>query len=341
MRLVALLLLAAMSTFAAPAECRSCHREAVDKHASTTMFRALESAALSEILKSNPKLVFQLGPYAYKIDRQGDRSVYSVSDGKETISAPIAYAFGLGAAGQTYVFERDGDWYESRVSFYSKIQGLDLTMGAPPGAPKNIREASGRLMSPRDQTSCFGCHALNATKIDEAKNERLHLDGMTPGVQCDNCHGPSQTHVASFPSKPVGMPKLARKSTEEQSELCGQCHRTWADIAANGPRGVGNVRFQPYRMALSKCYDTEDRRIACTACHDPHAQRAKDAAAYDKACAACHRKGSGTRAAARLCKVQTRDCASCHMPRYEIPGSHHQFTDHYIRIAKPNEPYPN
>ncbi len=33
-------------------------------------------------------------------------------------------------------------------------------------------------------------------------------------------------------------------------------------------------------------------------------------------------------------------CAGCHMPKYEIPGSHHEFTDHFIRIAKPGEPYP-
>ena len=33
--------------------------------------------------------------------------------------------------------------------------------------------------------------------------------------------------------------------------------------------GVANVRFQPYRLISSKCYDAEDSRIRCTACHDP------------------------------------------------------------------------
>jgi len=29
------------------------------------------------------------------------------------------------------------------------------------------------------------------------------------------------------------------------------------------------------------------------------------------------------------------------MPRVEIPGMHHTFVDHWIRIASSNEPYPN
>ncbi len=67
------------------------------------------------------------------------------------------------------------------------------------------------------------------------------------------------------------LPHLAALSAEDMSELCGRCHRTWSQIALNGPRGVNNVRFQPYRLANSKCYDAADRRIRCTACHDPHA----------------------------------------------------------------------
>ena len=72
------------------------------------------------------------------------------------------------------------------------------------------------------------------------------------------------------------------------SDFCGQCHRTWAQIAINGPRGILNVRFQPYRLANSKCYDAADRRIRCTACHDPHRDVETSAAAYDAKCARCH-----------------------------------------------------
>jgi hypothetical protein len=129
---------------------------------------------------------------------------------------------------------------------------------------------------------------------------------------------------------------LTKHTTEEQSEFCGSCHRTWADIAANGPRGVGNVRFQPYRIANSKCYDAADRRVSCTACHDPHGPLQVNAKSYDSRCLNCHTKDKKACA-----NKQTADCVSCHMPKYEIPGSHHLFTDHQIRIVRPNEKYPN
>ena len=48
-------------------------------------------------------------------------------------------------------------------------------------------------------------------------------------------------------------------------------------------RGPLNVRFQPYRITNSKCFDADDRRIACTACHDPHSELLKTPAAYDSA----------------------------------------------------------
>jgi hypothetical protein len=129
------------------------------------------------------------------------------------------------------------------------------------------------------------------------------------------------------------MKKLTQLSTEEMSDFCGSCHRTWADIAANGPRGLANVRFQPYRLTNSKCYDVEDRRISCVACHDPHRESSRGAAAYDDRCAACHASGT--------CKVGTRECTSCHMPKYELPNSHFAFTDHRIRVARKGEAYPD
>jgi hypothetical protein len=40
------------------------------------------------------------------------------------------------------------------------------------------------------------------------------------------------------------------------------------------------------------------------------------------------------------CPVAKSRCASCHMPKIDLPGAHYRFSDHRIRIVKPNEPYP-
>jgi hypothetical protein len=133
------------------------------------------------------------------------------------------------------------------------------------------------------------------------------------------------------------MPKLSSMSTEQTSAFCGQCHRTWEEIAGSGQMGVVNVRFQPYRLTNSKCYDTDDSRISCLACHNPHQEIDRTAAHYDAKCQACH---DGGKPSAVACKVAKSNCVTCHMPKVEIPGSHHQFFDHEIRIVKANE-YPN
>ena len=91
------------------------------------------------------------------------------------------------------------------------------------------------------------------------------------------------------------------------------------------------MAITPYRLGLSKCYDPDDRRISCVTCHDPHVEVVTEAAHYDSKCLACH---GGGKAGARLCKVAKKDCATCHMPKLEVPGSHHRFVDHRIRVVK-------
>jgi formate-dependent nitrite reductase cytochrome c552 subunit len=39
--------------------------------------------------------------------------------------------------------------------------------------------------------------------------------------------------------------------------------------------------------------------------------------------------------------VAKANCVECHMPKVDLPGAHHKFTDHQIRIARAGEPYPN
>ena len=70
------------------------------------MANALQPIASCDILKRHPKLTFREGPYTSEIVREGEGSMLTVSDAAKSISVPLAYAFGLGQAGQTYVFER-------------------------------------------------------------------------------------------------------------------------------------------------------------------------------------------------------------------------------------------
>lgn len=314
--------------------CAECHRDVTVRFHGTPMARALVTAGASEILQRNPELAFRENGYESRIVRNGDHSALTVKGGGETVTATLLWAFGRGQAGQTYVFERGGAYYESRVSFYNAVHGLDLTMGAQFN-PKNIEDASGRRMSPRDARDCFGCHSAGGIS-----GNRLDLESMVPGVGCASCHDLAEKHVAAIRAGNLAAAKairLAGSTAEEMSELCGRCHRTWSQIAMNGPRGVLNVRFQPYRLTNSKCYNTSDPRIRCSACHDPHGPLETNTVAYDVKCAACHSAAAHT----RICTVATKDCVTCHMPKIELPGAHARFTDHQIRVARAGQPYPN
>jgi hypothetical protein len=282
---------------------------------------------------------FRDGRYQYVVSNRAPQPTYSVTDGQATISAPIVWSFGAGIAGQTWIYEYQGQLHESRVSYYSKINGLDLTIGASGSAPNSLEIAAGRKMSSQDVAECFGCHSTGGNV-----GTRFDLQKMIPGVQCAACHVNSQKHAISMSRKEPRAalpPSLARATAEEMNELCGRCHRTWEQISINGPRGIPNVRFQPYRLTNSKCYDADDRRISCVGCHDPHAPLEVRAQAYDKRCASCHSPSSASAASSHICKMSKSGCTSCHMPKYEIPGSHMVFSDHQIRIVRNKQDYPN
>src|SRR5262249_1900957 len=131
---------------------------------------------------------------------------------------------------------------------------------------------------------------------------------LVAGVQCERCHGSTGAHLSAL--KP--MPKLGNKSAEQISDFCGQCHRTWADIAGKGLLGITNVRFQPYRLTNSKCFDVDDKRISCLGCHNPHQELDHNDAHYDARCQTCH---AGGKPGAKICRVAKANCVSCHMPK--------------------------
>jgi len=322
-------------------ECAQCHAAQAKTHPLTPMAHAAEANAECSVLKNHPLMKLRLGKYDYRIERRDNRSLYIVTDGVETVTYPIRFAFGLGEAGQTYILEQNGEYYESFVSYYQAIDGLDITIGDQPLKPSNLRDAAGRHIGSHEIAMCFGCHMSNALSDGHVAESTL-----LPGVTCERCHGATENHVLGLKKgdpQLAQMKKLTGMSAEESAQFCGECHRTWEYVAEHGPHGVGNVRFQPYRLTNSKCFDVDDTRISCTSCHNPHDTVDRVAAHYDAKCRSCH-AGSATAAGGKttpkICAVGSKNCSTCHMPKIELPGAHHSFTDHNIRIVAKNQPYP-
>jgi hypothetical protein len=328
--------------------CAECHTDIYRKQIETGMSQALQTGLSNRILAIKSSLEFQSGPHTYQISQNGKESTFSVTDGRETISETIIWSFGQGLSGQTFVFLHGGQYYESRVSFYTRIQGLDYTLGYSRKPAKSLTEALGNELHHSDAVNCIGCHTTAAVN-----GRQLYLERLVPGIQCEACHGPGDKHVAAMKAgRPNGVQIFnpGKLSPEVLSQdFCGACHRSAQHVFEMPLRGdVSNIRFQPYRLFNSKCF-SDDRRISCIGCHDPHDKLNSDPTFYDSRCQACHRTATaianethapagGRRAA--ICPVGKQQCTTCHMPKAALPGSHFEFTDHRIRIDRPGIPFP-
>jgi hypothetical protein len=325
-------------------ECGKCHADKAATQLITPMAHAGARAEDTEILRGHERLTGEVPPYRYEIARGIRGSEYFVSGGAQKVSAQLQWAFGVAHKGQTYLYSRDGAYYESRVSFYATLQSLALTTGHLSSSPTSIDAALGRHMDASETQHCFGCHT-SASMV----GGRFDPSHATPGVTCEQCHGPGAKHVEAMKSGKIDDGRRMilnpqRLSAVASVDFCGACHRTWADVLQTEVTGVANVRFQPYRLESSKCWGHGDARLACYTCHDPHQPLVTETASYDSKCLSCHIVKQGERVADHVgatCPVATFNCANCHMPKVEVPSMHASFTDHRIRVVRDATTYPN
>jgi Cytochrome c554 and c-prime len=337
---------AARGEYVGAEACAKCHDSIVASYGTAAMAHAAAPGPLSEGLRQHDRLNFQWGPFSYQILTSSAESVLSVSDGTRKLSRTLTWAFGERHMGQTYVFEDEGTFYEAHLSFFTSLGELDITPGQHGSTSVSLQDAAGRRMDRREAQRCFGCHTTASTV-----NEGFDPHNSILGVTCEACHGPGAKHLAalSLDLEDNGAKQIlnpARLDPVASVDFCGACHRTWEDVVQSGGVGMGvlNVRFAPYRLLNSRCWMNGDARITCVACHDPHKRLVTDAASYDPVCLRCHvlwnaKENPDHPGAA--CPVAEANCVTCHMPKYEPPGFHSRFTDHWIRVAQPAPSYPN
>jgi len=320
--------------------CAECHSDLVQTQQQHAM--AHTSMPVSQSDHLNPPGKFDLGPYHFTIGADKKGATYSVSDGTQTFSAPVIWAVGSGTRGQSYLFERGGDLYEARISFFRDL-GFNITPDHPTSIPDSLEHAIGRKINTDEAPNCLGCHATAV--VVSGKIDTAHL---ITGISCEGCHGPGAAHVAlarSGTSSPGLISNPAHLDPATSVDFCGSCHRTWWDINQLGYRGIHNVRFPAYRLEGSRCWGKGDARITCIACHDPHKPLVSEDSQYDAKCLSCHVKSAAMTATAehpgRGCPVAKSNCVSCHMPKYQLDQMHSPFTDHRIRIVRDANAFPD
>jgi hypothetical protein len=289
-----------INDYAGPQACAQCHGQIATQQRSTSMAQTAMRASNSPLLAANPLLRFRAGVYDYEIRTTGGHSTYTVWDGKRSESKPLVWAFGTDRIAQSFLFKKDdGAYYEARVTHFRSLGELDFTPGRALTHAADMNEAMDREVGAAEIGRCFGCHTTGAgagASFDEAR--------LIPGVTCEACHGPGRGHVAEMKDVPLGDAAAAHAQstpdrifnpktlTPEQSvDFCGSCHGSYWDITLSGSSGPGNVRFQPYRLEQSKCWNKEDARLTCVACHNPHQEIDTNTSSYDHVCLSCHLNG--------------------------------------------------
>jgi hypothetical protein len=328
-------------------ECKKCHADEAAPQVTTPMAKAAYRSAVGVEGSKLASDRVQSGRYLYRISVEGADPTLTVSTGKQSIKAEIEWTFGAGVRGQTYILENNGTLYDSQVSSFRGLHGMGTTPGHAPVTDLNdLQKALGMSLTQEAGARCFGCHTTASTT-----NEQFDPKQAVPGVSCEACHGPGLNHTVAATMDQIddakGLIFNPRSLRPLQSvDFCGACHMTSADVLESNLLRPNSVRFQPYRLEKSRCWGLQgDSRLTCIACHNPHEPLVHDAGYYDQRCLACHGaqldKSNTAEAAYEVCPKATANCTTCHMPKYDVPEMHAKFTDHFIRVVKDGEPYPN
>jgi hypothetical protein len=329
--------------------CAACHAAIVKSQATSEMAQTLMPAEQSPFLTSRYGKQVTVDGFVYRIFRGPEGPAFQVVSSTSPITKPLTWAFGSGKISQVYSTPEEDHFNESHFSYFESIDGFDLTPAQPSVRVAStigeqhsdaMKRAGGRTVNMVEARRCFSCHAADVPASGPIAN-------VIPGVSCEACHGPGKDHTvamqAGLPQGTALIMNPARLRPVDQVDFCGACHATSMDIQLDGGLGLPTVRFPAYRLQNSRCW-RNDSRIQCTACHDPHQPIVHEVSSYDQKCLACHVTAAQSKSAAdrpgHACPVNAKDCAGCHMPKYDFPDVHHKFTDHDIRVVRAGAPFP-
>ena len=338
------------------AVCASCHREIYERYRKTPMANASGPAEAGFI---PGEFTHGASGVHYTVTEDGGRVWLNYA--RENASADRAisgreelrYFIGSGKRGRTYLFEKQGYWFEAPINWYGKKKLWDM-------AP-NFQAARAMPLTLAVDPGCLHCHASDvARSLPEARNLYAGEPFAHGGITCGACHGDEHAHVAS--EGKVLMMNIDRLAPARRDSVCLNCHLEGETAVVRQGKRIED--FQPgddlfdyaeyfvYRrengaggratsqweaLSRSECKRKSGERMTCTTCHDPHGapEPEKRVEFYREKCLQCHEKAGF----AEKHHPEERDCSGCHMARPSTNDiAHEQVTDHWIRKRISNQP---
>ena len=342
------------------AVCATCHRQIFDSWARTPMAHASAPAAEGFIPADfthassgvHYRIYLDQGQVWLSYDRPNAPANNAPQNRALEGKQLLLFYLGSGRRGRTWLFQREGYWYEIPINWYEKKHIWDMTPGF-------ITAREMPLTLPVDP-GCLHCHASNVQQsLPDARNRFSGPPFPRGGITCESCHGDPAEHLAQGGKGPIMNP--AKLEPVRRDSVCLECHlegevavvkhgRTvsgfqpgdnlfddavyFEDGRKAGPGGRATSQWES--LLESACKRASGDRLTCTTCHDPHSSvSAEDRVGYYRSrCLTCH-AGLASRH-----HDKNPDCTSCHMPREETADiAHEQVTDHRIQIA--SKPFAN
>jgi Cytochrome c554 and c-prime len=313
-------------------KCAACHADIAKVHAASDHAQTLRRVErIPELLKQVP-LAFRDSKHEveYRLERSSSQNLgfdLIASQAGQSERLRLIWGLGAGRKGITFIGRDEAGRYgESRVSWYQRIQLLDITTGAEFSKPKTAHAALAGWLDSSERQRCFGCHVTH--QADAVPEE---IQQANAGVQCERCHGPGRRHVEAATQGKTPLSETivnpGKLKASDQLNYCGQCHRAPSENLGQVMTDKSTIRFPAQRLVLSRCYDESNGKLKCTTCHDPHGNLPQSMSAYDPKCLSCH---AGRAAMGSPCPISKKDCVTCHMP-VEPLMKHSEFADHWIR----------
>ncbi|MGB6687330.1 MAG: cytochrome c3 family protein, partial [Terracidiphilus sp.] len=344
------------------AACAPCHKKIYERYRKTPMANA-SGPAIDGLMPADfehaasgvhYKVFAQDGQVWLSFDREGvpgselqDREL----QGREQ----LRYFLGSGRRGRTYLFERQGYWFESPINWYAKKQMWDM-------APNYLSAREAPLTLPVDP-GCLHCHASSvAPALKDARNHYAGEPFAHGGITCAECHGDPTAHLAS--GGKAHMANIDAMQPVRRDSICLNCHlegqaavvREGKDLQAfvpgddlfdyalffvhSGENGSGGRATSQWEALLkSQCKQKSGDKLTCTTCHDPHGSPspAERVGFYRQRCLQCHNQPEF----AASHHAENPDCTACHMARPPSNDiAHEQVTDHWIRKRVSEERLP-
>lgn len=271
------------------------------------------------------------GTYQYGFDDEG--LAVALKDRFPGRLFPLDFAIGSGQHAVTFLtlLQDSGETVgvEHRMSWFKDGEHPGITPGQAHLEPEDAMSYFGKVFRGEEMHRCVNCHVTTGEIVD------AEIRNLTPGIQCERCHGPGAAHVNAAKAGDTDLAMSSIKSQwtgPEEVAMCGDCHRLPHDVTSDRLKKYPNsiVRFQPIGLLQSRCYQNSRGGLRCTTCHDSHASvQSRSIDRQTESCRSCHSSVGQTPCAAK----ETTKCIECHMPAIELlPGV--SFHDHWIRVRR-------